>query len=230
MKQVSNPAPGGAPHSQNTEDSRWLLAGSDSASLERLALMLTRFGVDTQPYSRDPAMVRHRRVVCDARDRKHARLWAAELSARSAPLLFVGVRAAFGRASLIDAGAADALCARIAPGELAARLRAADRLHAAQQGLVRLAGFEFDVGLRQARWQGMALALMPREFDLLLALARQFGSVVSRDDLLRAVWRTAFDPGTNSVEVHICKLRRSLSVLEGSAEIETVRHGGYRLV
>ena len=109
-------------------------------------------------------------------------------------------------------------------------MQAALRSHAAAQGIVRLAGLEFDTGLRQVHWEGADMPLMPREFDLLLVLARQAGLAMSRDTLLRAVWRTAFDPGTNSLEVHICKLRRSLAALGGAVRIETVRYRGYRLV
>ncbi|WP_202189375.1 helix-turn-helix domain-containing protein, partial [Blastomonas sp. CCH3-A3] len=56
------------------------------------------------------------------------------------------------------------------------------------------------------------------------------GEIVSRDDLLHAIWQTPFDPGTNSVEVHVCKLRRRLAGMADRIWIETVRHRGYRLV
>ena len=230
MEAQSDPALDVAPSGRAVGIAHWLLAGEDAAGLERIALALSRYGVDCQPFQRGPAQVRHKPVLCDVRNRAQTRLWIEELPWRSAPLLFVGVSGAGARARLIEAGAADAMSARIGPGELAARLKAADRLHAAQQGLVRLAGFDFDTGLRQARWQGLVLPLMPREFDLLLVLARHAGDAISREDLLHAVWRTRFDPGTNSVEVHVCKLRRSLAPLRGRIWIETVRHCGYRLV
>ena len=230
MKLASDPALGGAPTGRGAGTERWLIAGSEIEALERMALALSRFGIDGQPWLHGPDTARHRLVLCDARHKGQVQPWIDDMTRRSAPLLFIGVSAAGVRARLIGAGAADALSARIGPFELVARLKAAERLHAAQQGRVRLAGFDFDVGLRQARWQGTVLPLMPREFDLLLVLARRAGVPVSRDDLLRAIWRTPFDPGTNSVEVHICKLRRSLRSLSGAVRIETVRHRGYRLV
>lgn len=230
MKRESGPALGGATCGQGLAASRWLLAGDDPAELERLALMLARFGVDAQPFDGEPAQVRHRPVLRDARARATVRAWLEDIPWRTAPLLFLGAGTSGARTRLIESGAADAMSARVSIEELAARMKAADRLHAAMRGQVRLAGFAFDTGLRQVRWQDVHLALMPREFDLLLALARQAGEAINRDDLLRAVWRTSFDPGTNSVEVHICKLRRGLSPLRGSVSIETVRHRGYRLV
>ena len=198
--------------------------------MERLALSLARFGVDAQPFMGDPAQARHRPVLCDARARASMRAWLADVPWRAAPLLFRGAGTGGIRTRLIASGAADAMSARVSVEELAARLDAAGRLHAAMFGQVRLAGFVFDTGLRQVRWHDIDLTLMPREFDLLLVLARHAGVAISRDDLLRAVWRTSFDPGTNSVEVHICKLRRSLVPLRKAVSIETVRHRGYRLV
>lgn len=229
MKLPSDPACGGAASGRLSE-ARWLLVGGPGEALERAALMLARFGLDAQPFARDPAEARHRPVLCDVRQRDVARRWMEDMPHRSAPLLFFGAGTGGTRARLIEAGAADAVPARIGAGELAARMKAANRLHAALRGQVQLAGFTFDTGLRQVRWQGVPLPLMPREFDLLLVLGRQPGLTVSRDDLLREVWRTPFDPGTNSVEVHICKLRRSLAMLGGRVAIETVRNRGYRLV
>lgn len=230
MKFPSDAALGGAAAGQAGTASPWLLVGGDGQEQERLALVLARFGLDAQPFAREPGEARHRPVLCDFRQRDVARLWINDLRLRSAPLLFIGAGTGGARARLIEAGAADAVSARIGPGELAARMKAADRLHRAMEGQVRLAGFTFDTGLRHARWRDRPLALMPREYDLLLVLARHQGLSISRDELLREIWRTQFDPGTNSVEVHVCKLRRSLSVLHGRVWIETVRNRGYRLV
>lgn len=230
MKFSSDAALGGAATGRTGSGSRWLLVGGDNLGLERMALMLAHFGIDAQPFACDPANARHRPVLCDARQRETASLWINDLPSRSAPLVFIGAGTSGTRTRLIDAGAADAVSARIGAGELAARMKAADRFHQAMQGQVRLAGFSFDTGLRQVRWRGTTLSLMPREYDLLLMLARQPGLSISRDELLREVWRTEFDPGTNSVEVHVCKLRRSLSMLRGGVWIETVRNRGYRLV
>ena len=230
MKLPSDPAWGGQAAGRAETCSRWLLVGGDGEVLDRLACMLARLGVDAQRFAGDPAAARHQRVLCDVRGRDIAKAWTGDLALRSAPLVFFGAEEGRLRAGLIEAGAADAVSARIGTAELVARMTAADRLHRLMRGQVRLAGFTFDTGLRQVRWQEMPLPLMPRELDLLLVLARQPGVSTARDDLLREVWRTEFDPGTNSVEVHICKLRRSLAALRGRVWIETVRNQGYRLV
>lgn len=208
----------------------WLAIGPDHAHLQRVSEALARFGIRAEPA--DPASMPPSitPVLCDARSRTLVRDLLADTPPRIAPILVLGVNAVQMRARLILAGADDAVSARIAPYELAARMIGAHRVRSAAQGIVRLAGFTFDTGMRQVCWQGAALPLMPREFDLLLVLARYAGLAVSRDMLLRTVWRTSFDPGTNSPEVHIFKLRQRLAALGGSVRIETVKRRGYRLV
>lgn len=230
MRFDTDPALGGPSGPWALAQGVWLLTGPDRLAMERMALALSRFGIDAQPFSEPPARARHSPVLCDMRLRGAARAWLDDLPRRAAPLVFVGVSAAMARARLIRCGADDAVSARVAVAELAARMQAALRVHAAAQGIVRLAGLQFDTGLRQVRWRGRDIPLMPREFDLLLVLARHVGTAISREALLRAVWRTSFDPGTNSLEVHICKLRRSLAGLGDSVRIETERNQGYRLV
>lgn len=230
MRFDTDPALGGPSGPWALAQGVWLLTGPDRLAMERLALALSRFDIDAQPFSEPPPRTRHSPVLCDVRLRGAAQLWLDDLPSRTAPLVFVGVSAATARARLIRCGADDAVSARVAAAELAARMNAAVRAHAAAQGIVRLAGFVFDTGLRRAQWRGRDIPLMPREFDLLLVLARHVGMAIGREALLRAVWRTAFDPGTNSLEVHICKLRRSLAFLGDAVRIETERHRGYRLV
>ncbi len=230
MRFDTDPALGGPSGPWALAQGVWLLTGPDRLAMERLALTLSRFGIDAQPFLDSPSRVRHSPVLCDMRLRDAAKSWLDDIPRRMAPLVFFGVSAATARARLIRCGADDAVSARVAVAELAARMQAAVRAHTAAQGIVRLAGLEFDTGLRQVRWQGRDIPLMPREFDLLLVLGRYAGHAVGREALLRAVWRTAFDPGTNSLEVHICKLRRSLAGLGDAVRIETERNQGYRLV
>lgn len=230
MRFDTDPALGGPSGPWAMAQGVWLLTGPDRLAIERIALALSRFGIDAQPFVDSQSRARHSPVLCDMRLREAAKVWLDDIPRRMAPLVFFGVSAATARARLIRCGADDAVSARVAVAELAARMHAALRAHAAAQGIVHLAGLEFDTGLRQVRWQGRDIPLMPREFDLLLVLARHVGMAISREALLRAVWRTSFDPGTNSLEVHICKLRRSLASLGEAVRIETERNQGYRLV
>jgi len=69
--------------------------------------------------------------------------------------------------------------------------------------------------------------LSDREFRVLHHLVRHQGEVVSRERLLSEVWGYHFDPRSNVVDVCVRRLRKKLGE---EAPIETVRHGGYRLI
>src|SRR5262252_6804686 len=82
---------------------------------------------------------------------------------------------------------------------------------------------------RRDAWVGdRRLSLRPREFDLLAALARDPGVVLTRDVLLEDVWGTDFPGETRTVDVHVGEVRRKLG--DDGPPIETVRGVGYRLV
>ena len=53
--------------------------------------------------------------------------------------------------------------------------------------------------------------------------------MLSREQILNAVWGSDFDPGTKVLEVYIGYLRRKLGGDDGASPIETVRNVGYRL-
>ena len=82
---------------------------------------------------------------------------------------------------------------------------------------------------RRDAWVGeRRLTLRPREFDLLAALARDPGVVLTRDALLEDVWGTDFPGETRTVDVHVAEVRKALG--PDGPEIETARGLGYRLV
>jgi DNA-binding response OmpR family regulator len=72
------------------------------------------------------------------------------------------------------------------------------------------------------------LELRAREFDLLAALARDPGVVLSRDALLEDVWGTDFPGETRTVDVHVAEVRKKLG--DDGPQVETIRGIGYRLV
>ena len=91
---------------------------------------------------------------------------------------------------------------------------------------------EIDGDRLSARRDGTQVDLSPRDVEVLAALARVPGKVVSRTELLRDVWGYARAEAleTRCVDMHIAKLRKKLDPLEGGEQlIETVRGAGYRL-
>ncbi len=77
---------------------------------------------------------------------------------------------------------------------------------------------------------GRVLTLSVREFDLLVALARNAGRIVSREELYRLVWGGALRRGDRSCDVYVYKLRAKLQdALPGMHVIHTHVGFGYRL-
>ena len=83
-----------------------------------------------------------------------------------------------------------------------------------------------DLRTRGLTLEGRTVELSAREFALAETFMRHPGQVLSREQLLGAVWGLDFDPGSNVVEVYISYLRTKL----GKNRVETVRGMGYRLV
>lgn len=148
---------------------------------------------------------------------------------KAVPLcICIGVDCGQERARLLGAGWGDALPASVELPELVQR---AGRVAASHGSLPRLrtAGpLALDLLHRDARAGDSWLALHPREFELLWRLAESPGEPVSRARLLRDVWRLDFDPGTNTVEVHVSRLRSKIAAAGAGRLIET-GPPGYRL-
>lgn len=134
------------------------------------------------------------------------------------------------RVAGLDAGAADYLTKPFSLAELAARIRAQLRV-AAQAPATTLSAGDLEVNLitREVKRAGHQVRLSTTEFELLVYLLRNTGRVLSREQILRAVWGYDYDPGTNVVDVYVGYLRRKLRDAEGEVPIVTVRSVGYRL-
>ncbi|HZU61645.1 MAG TPA: response regulator transcription factor [Solirubrobacteraceae bacterium] len=145
------------------------------------------------------------------------------------------------RVAGLDAGAADYLAKPFSLNELAARIRAQLRMAAqVPQTLLSAGGVEVDLLTREVHRDGQPVRLSTTEFELLTYLMRNRGQVLSREQILRAVWGYEYDPGTNVVDVYVGYLRRKLrgppgrSTPDGDGDtrsdtpITTIRSVGYR--
>jgi DNA-binding response OmpR family regulator len=130
----------------------------------------------------------------------------------------------------LDAGATDYLVKPFAFEELAARVRAHLRTPVQSRATeLSAAGISMDLLSREVSREGTPVHLSAKEFDLLAHFLRHPNQVLSREQLLSAVWGYDFDPQTNIVEVYVGYLRRKLSLPGRPAPIDTLRSVGYRL-
>ena len=144
-------------------------------------------------------------------------------------VLLIGVDSIDARARLLRLGFGDALTSQTNVREIEARAlriveRASTMPRSRQHGRLRLDLFARDgfVGQRP-------LALHPREFALLWRLADTPGVAVGKRVLVRDVWRMAHVPDTNSLAVHVSRLRAKLALAGLGAMIKTAPNGGYYL-
>jgi DNA-binding response OmpR family regulator len=88
---------------------------------------------------------------------------------------------------------------------------------------------EMDLTRREVRLDNRVIALKPKEFELLLFLARHRGQALTRDLILERVWGWDYSGGSRTVDVHVRWLREKIEPdPTAPARIVTVRGAGYR--
>jgi DNA-binding response OmpR family regulator len=162
----------------------------------------------------------------------------------TAPILMLTARSdELDRVLGLELGADDYIVKPVGLRELLARIKAMLRraqmtpsgagvpLHETRPEAVLEAGeLRIDASRHEVCWRGRELDLRPKEFDLLLYMARHAGQVLSRASLLAGVWGYNYIGDPRTVDVHIRWLREKLEDSPSHPRhIQTVRGNGYKL-
>src|ERR1035441_7785307 len=147
------------------------------------------------------------------------------------PVLMLTARDEIGdRVRGLDVGADDSLVKPFSLLELAARLRAVARRGDRSRPVVLAEGdLKLDPAAKRAWRAETELRLSPKELALLELFLRHPGDVLTRSQIIEAVWDFAYDGGSNVVDQYVNYLRRKVDTPFGRHDIETVRGIGYRL-
>ena len=131
----------------------------------------------------------------------------------------------------LDLGANDYVTKPFEIEEVLARIRACLRLTtgSGNSSLHRFGELELNENTREVSRAGRQVELTPREFDLLLYFLRNPLQVLSREQVLNAVWGYDYYGDTNVIDVYIRYLRKKVDAGEAVTYIQTVRGIGYVL-
>ncbi len=129
----------------------------------------------------------------------------------------------------LDGGADDYLTKPFAFEELLARIRALiRRSDQPRSSHIAVGDLKMDLLSRQVWSAEKRVELSSQEFALLEYFMRHPRQVLSRQQILSAIWDYAFDPGSNVVDVYVSYLRRKIDRPGHTSAIATVRGAGYR--
>jgi DNA-binding response OmpR family regulator len=133
------------------------------------------------------------------------------------------------KVSALEAGADDYLTKPFALQELVARIRAMTRRSDQQRSSAIEAGdIRLDLLARRCWRTNVQIELSSREFALLEYFLRNPGRLLTRQQILSAIWEYDFDPESNVVDVYVRYLRRKIDQAGQPSRITTLRGMGYR--
>jgi DNA-binding response OmpR family regulator len=145
------------------------------------------------------------------------------------PVIFLTARdSEVDRVVGLELGADDYVTKPFSPPELVARVKAVLRRTDGTAGteIIQIADVTIDVGRREVRVRGDAIAFTTKEFELFHFLAERPGLALSRQQILDGVWGYDWFGDARTVDVHLAQIRKKL---DGAVRIDTVRGIGYRL-
>lgn len=154
-------------------------------------------------------------------------------SGNTIPILAITGRTKLGdKVRTLDGGVDDYLTKPFQFEELQARMRALLRRKSQPMllnGKLTVGDLFLDIPSRSVKRAELAIRLRPKEFQLLEYLMRNQGIVITRGQILEHVWESNTDSFTNTVDVHIRKLRDKVDKPFNSNLIKTVHGFGYMM-
>lgn len=150
------------------------------------------------------------------------------------PIIVLSVRAdETDKVAALDAGANDYVQKPFSTAELLARIRASLRAHSGETAapIIEVGSLRIDVPAHEVWLHDAPIKLSPKEFDLLLVLARAAGRVCTHRQLLEQIWGPTHRDDVQYLRVYVGQLREKLGDAQGMPKYIVNEPGiGYRLV
>jgi two-component system KDP operon response regulator KdpE len=150
------------------------------------------------------------------------------------PIIVLSVRSEEeDKVAALDAGANDYVQKPFSTAELLARIRASLRAHSGETAasILEAGALRIDVPSHEVKLDGEIVRLSPKEFDLLVVLARAAGRVCTHRQLLEKVWGPSHREDVQYLRVYIGQLREKLGDAQGVPQYIVNEPGiGYRLI
>lgn len=179
----------------------------------------------------DPALILLDWMIPGGSGVKFAKLVKGEEKTKDLPIIMITARGEEDdKVKGLDAGADDYITKPFSPKELLARVKAVMRRAGtvSNDDEIKVSGLHLDPVCHRVTAEGELIEMGPTEFKLLHFFMTHLERVYSREQLLDYVWGTNVYVEDRTVDVHIRRLRKAISMHGHDRMIQTVRGAGYR--